>query len=106
MKIATISTTKSTIPVFLVNSFRFGHATLRNSDLTSRKYLPIRSQILGLDFLATADKSVHILLPLTGFSVNRMSFTGLAIFAQLNAIRIIAPVLITAIVPVLALSTF
>jgi len=82
IKTATINTTKSTIPVLLITSLRFGHATLRNSDLTSRKYLVIRSQKLGLAFPVTADKVRHILYiaQLPGFSVNRMSLTGLTVF--------------------------
>jgi len=106
MKRATITTTKSTIPVLLITSFRFGHATLRNSDLTSRKYLVNRSQRLGLAFPVTADKVCHILYlaQLPGFSVNRMSLTSLTIFFQLNAIWVVSSVFIGSIISVFALS--
>jgi len=108
MKTATINTTNNTSKVLFTNSLRFGHATLRNSDLTSRKYLVKRNQTLGLAFPVTADKVRHILYPtlLAGFSVNRMCFTSLTVFFQLNAIRIITLILVSPIVAILALSAF
>jgi len=86
-----------------MSSLRFGHDTLRISERTSRRNFVILFQRVGL--LWTVATFFTSFCTLTGFFVSGMGPAELAELLDLNAIRIVLLVLVSTIVPVLALGT-
>mgnify|MGYP006874523827 CR=1 FL=1 len=63
---AAITVSKTTVVKFLI-SLRLGHATLRNSALTSRKYFFVRAQGVGFTFFAPVAKDFTSFINPSGF---------------------------------------